>query len=109
MQKSLRAEHFKINKKKGNQNIVELGNTYEPKPNGREPSKQRRSREPKNIRKKKWKRRGGSGSACILYISEELAGRVRDSRLDFPLEDAGRSDWFEWRHEHPPLVVLYAQ
>ena len=45
----------------------------------------------------------------ILYISEELAGRVRDSRLDFAFEQTGRGDRFEWRHEHPPLVVLYAQ
>ena len=62
-----------------------------------------------NITKKKWKRGGGSGSASILYISEELAGRVRDRRLGFAFEDAGRGDRFEWRHEHPPLVVLYAQ
>ena len=59
--------------------------------------------------KEKRKRRGGSGSASILYISEEFASRVRDSRLDFAFENAGRSDRFERRHEHPPLVVLYAQ
>ena len=58
--------------------------------------------------KEKRKRRGGSGSANILYISEELAGRIRDSRLDFAFENAGRSDWLGWGYEHPPLVVLYA-
>ena len=71
-------------------------------------AKQTKTQQQTEVYQKKKKRGGRSESTSILYISEELAGRVRDSRLDFAFENAGRSDWLGWGYEHPPLVVLYA-
>ena len=112
MKRVLRAEQFNINKKTvrktKNQNLEELENKYEPIPNKWSQANGDVAGNRRPLKRRKEKRRGGSESTSILYISKELAGRVRDSRLDFAFENAGRSDWLGWGYEHPPLVVLYA-
>ena len=110
MKRVLRAEQFNINKKTVRQtkNLRNLRtNTNRYQTNGSQANGDvAGNRRP--LKRRKEKRRGGSESTSILYISKELAGRVRDSRLDFAFENAGRSDWLGRGYEHPPLVVLYA-